>query len=107
MAFTTYYLKFPDEAAAHQVLQPLGLYQAATEEAPAAYITAGDGWALDPVGIITLPADYDPNTGQQTAPAQLLDGWHANFLAKQLPPQLAPFALAEAPSKPFRRFAGF
>jgi hypothetical protein len=60
--------KFPSEATAQTVLADY--YDAAT-----GWKTSGEGYALDPVGILTDTDNSDPENPVST----LLDGWHLNL----------------------------
>lgn len=77
----TIFLKFPDEATAKEVLSDY-----VTENG---WITAGIGWALDPLGTI-----YRDEVE--------LDGWHVNFVG-DLPEVAQPYVIE--PNNPVRVFA--
>lgn len=77
----TAFLKFPDEATAKEVLADY-----VTEDG---WITAGIGWALDPLGTI-----YRDEVE--------LEGWHVNY-AGELPEVAQPYVIE--PNNPVRVFA--
>ena len=58
---TEYYYRFDDEAAAKSAL--------ADYTEAGSWMLAGDGFCLDPVGLLTDGAE----------PAELLEGWHLNL----------------------------
>jgi hypothetical protein len=63
-----YLYKFPDEATAQTVLADY--YDSET-----GWQTSGEGYALDPVGVLTDTDMTDPENPVST----LLDGWHLNL----------------------------
>jgi hypothetical protein len=63
-----YLYKFPDEATAQTVLADY--YDAET-----GWKTGGEGYALDPVGVLAETDMTDPENPVST----LLDGWHVNL----------------------------
>jgi hypothetical protein len=63
-----YLYKFPDEATAQTVLADY--YDSET-----GWKTGGEGYALDPVGILTDTDNSDPENPVST----VLDGWHVNL----------------------------
>jgi hypothetical protein len=63
-----YLYKFPDESTAQTVLADY--YDAET-----GWKTGGDGYALDPVGVLANTDMTDPENPVST----LLDGWHVNL----------------------------
>jgi hypothetical protein len=65
---TDYLYKFPDEATAQTALADY--YDSET-----GWQTSGEGYALDPVGILTDTDNSDPENPVST----LLDGWHLNL----------------------------
>lgn len=77
----TTFLKFPDENTAKEVLADY-----VTEDG---WITAGIGWALDPLGTI-----YRDEVE--------LEGWHVNY-AGELPEIAQPYVIE--PNNPVRVFA--
>lgn len=77
----TTFLKFPDEDTAKEVLADY-----VTEDG---WITAGIGWALDPLGTI-----YRDEVE--------LEGWHVNY-AGELPEVAQPYVIE--PNNPVRVFA--
>jgi hypothetical protein len=73
-----FYLKAADEQALQEVLAPLGMYIAATEDCPARYVSNAR-WAIDVIGTIYVPTGNTTTTGgysyAETAP---IPGFHAN-----------------------------
>ncbi len=65
---TDYLYKFPDKATAQTALADY--YDAET-----GWKTSGEGYALDPVGVL---ADVD-STDPENPVSTLLDGWHLNL----------------------------
>jgi hypothetical protein len=65
---TDYLYKFPDEQTAQTALADY--YDSET-----GWKTSGEGYALDPVGILTDTDNSDPENPVST----LLDGWHLNL----------------------------
>lgn len=63
-----YLYKFPDEATAQSVL-------ADYYDADNGWKLAGEGFALDPVGVLTDADMTDPENPVST----VLDGWHLNL----------------------------
>ncbi len=63
-----YLYKFPDEATAQTALADY--YDSET-----GWKTSGEGYALDPVGVL---ADVD-NSDPENPVSTLLDGWHLNL----------------------------
>jgi hypothetical protein len=67
---TDYLYKFPDEQTAQSAL-------AYYYDAERGWLTNGEGYALDPVGILTAETDELDEEGHPIfAP---LDGWHINL----------------------------
>jgi hypothetical protein len=65
---TDYLYKFPDESTAQSVL-------ADYYDAENGWRLIGEGFALDPVGVLTDTDDSDPENLVST----VLDGWHLNL----------------------------
>lgn len=65
---TDYLYKFPDEATAQTAL-------ADYFSAETGWKTSGEGYALDPVGVLADTDMTDPKNPVST----LLDGWHLNL----------------------------
>jgi len=65
---TDYLYKFPDQATAQSVL-------ADYYDAENGWKLAGEGFALDPVGVL---ADID-NSDPENPVTTVLDGWHVNL----------------------------
>jgi hypothetical protein len=65
---TDYLYKFPDESTAQSVL-------ADYFSAETGWKTGGEGYALDPVGVLAETDMTDPENPVST----LLDGWHVNL----------------------------
>lgn len=65
---TDYLYKFPDEATARTVL-------ADYYDSENGWKLTGEGFALDPVGVL---ADID-NTDPENPVSTVLDGWHLNL----------------------------
>jgi hypothetical protein len=65
---TDYLYKFPDEAAAQTLLADY--YDAET-----GWKTSGEGYALDPAGVLVDTDNSDPENPVST----VLDGWHLNL----------------------------
>ena len=65
---TDYLYKFPNESTAQSALADY--YDAET-----GWQTSGQGYALDPVGVLTDTDMTDPENPVST----LLDGWHLNL----------------------------
>lgn len=107
MTFTTYYLKFADEAEAQTVLATVGIYVPEIGNNPGYYKQADAGWAFDPIGTITEGGIWDQVTGDELEAPTTLEGWHANYIAAELPAELTAYALDPEPATPHRRFAGF
>ena len=63
-----YLYKFPDEATAQTVL-------AEYYDAETGWQTSGEGYALDPVGVLVDTDNSDPEN-PVSAP---IDGWHVNL----------------------------
>jgi hypothetical protein len=74
-----YLYKFPSEATAQTAL-------ADYFSAETGWQTSGDGYALDPVGVL---ADVD-NTDPENPVSTLLDGWHLNLRVTDERPDPAP-----------------
>jgi hypothetical protein len=74
-----YLYKFPDEQTAQTVL-------ADYYDAENGWQTSGDGYALDPVGVL---ADVDM-TDPENPVSTLLDGWHLNLRVTDARPDPAP-----------------
>lgn len=107
MTLTPFYLRFTDEAEAQTALAAAGIYVEPIGNNPGYYKQADLGWAFDPIGTITEGGVYDVETGEELTAPTVLDGWHANYIAEALPPELEPFKLDTEPTTPYRRFAGF
>jgi hypothetical protein len=76
---TDYLYKFPDEQAAQAAL---------ADYYDNGWLTSGEGYALDPVGILTAEADeLDEEGNPISAP---LDGWHINLRVMDDRPDPAP-----------------
>lgn len=101
----TYFLKFPDETMAQEALEEAGIYVAPIGNNPGYYKQADIGWAFDPIGAISEGGVWDVITGEELVPPVVLDGWHANYIADELPEPLAPYVLDPPPSTPYRVFA--
>ena len=65
---TDYLYKFPNEATAQSVLADY--YDTET-----GWKTSGEGYCLDPVGVLTDTDNTDPENPVST----VLDGWHVNL----------------------------
>jgi hypothetical protein len=78
---TDYLYRFPDEATAQTAL---------TEyyDAERGWLTGGEGYALDPVGVLTAETDdLDEEGNPIFAP---LEGWHINLRVMDDRPDPAP-----------------
>lgn len=51
------------------------------------------------VGTITKPAVYDPE-GNEVSPAEVIEGYHVDVLAKEPIPELIPYCLETKPNTP-------
>lgn len=105
----TYFLRFPDEETAKSILSQIGIYietapATDTEPSQGYYRDADIGWAFDLIGTITKGGEWDPETGEEITPPIEVPGWHANYAAKELPPELEPYNLDPKPSTPSRVF---
>ncbi len=100
---TTYFLRFTDETAAQAALETAGIYVAPIGNNPGYYKQADIGWAFDPIGTITRGGVWDQETGEELVPPTVLDGWHANYAAEELPASLTSYTVH--PSSPVRVFA--
>lgn len=87
-------LRFPDEPTARAAL--------------AQYVGA-DGWivashahALDPIGVLYEPGEYDAEGNVIVEPAPLA-GWHVNLVG-EVPEAALPYVVA--PGEPMRVWAG-
>lgn len=107
MILHVFYLRFPSEATAREVLATLVERKPHAKEDMVSYPLAGPHWSLDPVGVITVPGVYDAETDEELEPPDVLEGWHANYVGAHLPPELEVYQLVPAPLTPYRRFAGF
>jgi hypothetical protein len=65
---TDYLYKFPNEATAQTAL-------AEYHDSETGWKTSGEGYALDPVGVLVDTDNSDPENPVST----LLDGWHLNL----------------------------
>jgi hypothetical protein len=74
-----YLYKFPDEATAQTALADY--YDAET-----GWKTSGEGYALDPVGVLVDTDNTDPENPIST----VLDGWHVNLRVLDDRPDPAP-----------------
>jgi hypothetical protein len=108
----TYYLRFADEQAwkdAAEAAGILSLVNIGTEEEP----EMQEQWAFythdygcDVIGVIyNDDGVYNNETGEEISPPTVIDGWHVNYAANDLPAELAAANLAPAPSSPYRVFA--
>jgi hypothetical protein len=94
---TTYYLRFPDEAAGMAALASAALL---TEDG--APIPATHTHALDVIGIISTGGEFDPESGEEIMPPTLLEGWHVNYIGA-LPNEWEEYEVT--PASPVRVFA--
>lgn len=101
----TYFLIFPDEETAQQLLSELDIYVPPIGNNPGYYKQAGVGWGFDPIGTITKGGVYDEVTGDELVPPTVFEGWYANYAAYELPESLANYFLNPAPATPVRTFA--
>lgn len=101
----THYLKFDDEAQAKAEMGSAGFYHEAQDERPAGFYATESGVALDVVGIIYEPGQYETQDGQlaEVSPPVAHDGYHINMLGT-LPESLAAFKVM--PTTPRRVFFG-
>ena len=76
---TDYLYKFPDEATAQSVL-------ADYYNPEMGWVVAGNGWALDPIGVFVDVDATDPENAVTTP----LDGWHLNLRITDERPNPAP-----------------
>ena len=76
---TDHLYKFPNESTAQTVLADY--YDAET-----GWQTSGEGYALDPVGVLMDTDDSDPENPVSTT----LDGWHLNLRVTDDRPNPAP-----------------
>jgi hypothetical protein len=67
---TDYLYKFPDEVTAQTALPDY-------YSSEIGWKTSGEGYALDPVGILTEPTDQLDGEGQPIFAA--MEGWHVNL----------------------------
>jgi hypothetical protein len=74
-----YLYKFPNEATAQTAL-------AEYYDAETGWQTSGEGYALDPVGVLAETDMTDPDNPVST----LLDGWHLNLRVTDDRPDPAP-----------------
>jgi len=100
----TFFLRFPDETTAQQVLTTANIYVPSNGINQGYYRQADIGWAFDPIGTITKGGTLDPETGEELEPPTVLEGWHANYAGNELPEALSGFVVF--PSSPVRVFAG-
>lgn len=107
MTLSVFYLKFADEAEAQTALAAAGIYVPEIGNNPGYYKQAEADWAFDPIGAITKGGIWDIETGEELEAPTTLEGWHANYIAAELPAELAAYALDPEPATPRRRFAGF
>lgn len=69
----TYYLKFPNENAATQLLEEAGFLDEDKN-----IISCTHNYAIDVVGIITEGGEYDEE-GNVVVQPTTLSGWHINY----------------------------
>jgi len=91
----TYYLKFPNEKTATQLLEEAGFLDEDKN-----IISCTHNYAIDVVGIITKGEEYDEEGNVITQPITL-SGWHINYVGK-LPSDWEPFLVT--PEEPIRVF---
>jgi hypothetical protein len=72
----TYYLKFPNENTATQLLEEAGFLDEDKN-----IITCTHNYAIDVVGIITEGGEYDEEGNVITQPITL-SGWHINYVGE-------------------------
>ena len=93
---TTSYFRFPDEATGMAALESAGLL---TEDGE--FITASHSHCLDVIGVIQLGGAWDPETGEELTPPEVLPGWHVNYQG-EVPDGWAQYAVT--PENPVRRW---
>lgn len=99
----TTYLRFPSQDVWEQVATAVGVLNVVEGEEQWAYYT--HEWAVDEIGVIyNDDGVYDPDTGDVITPPTPIPGWHVNFKAESLPPDLAAYVVT--PASPSRVFAG-
>jgi hypothetical protein len=72
----TYYLKFPNENTATQLLEEAGFLDEDKN-----IISCTHNYAIDVVGIITEGGEYDEEGNVITQPITL-SGWHINYVGE-------------------------
>jgi hypothetical protein len=99
----THYLRFPDEPTGMAALEAAG-FTTVDDSGATIVITATHTWALDVIGTISRGGVWDQQTGAELVPPTILPGWHANYAADTLPPELEQYLVQ--PRNPVRVFAG-
>jgi hypothetical protein len=72
----TYYLKFPNEKTATQLLKKAGFLDEDKN-----IISCTHNYAIDVVGVITQGGEYDEEGNVITQPITL-SGWHINYVGE-------------------------
>jgi hypothetical protein len=91
----TYYLKFPNEKTAKQLLEKAGFLDEDKN-----IISCTHDYAIDVVGVITEGGEYDEEGNVITQPITL-SGWHINYVG-ELPVELEQYLVT--PENPVRVF---
>lgn len=91
---TTTRFRFPDEMTA---VDALAQYRRDGE----GWITGSHAHALDPIGVMYEPAEWDADG--EPLPAVAMDGWHVNLIG-DVPAAAEPYIVT--PGEPLRVWAG-
>ena len=91
----TYYLKFPNENTAKQLLEEAGFLDGDKN-----IISCTHNYAIDVIGIITKGGEYDEEGNVIVEPITLL-GWHINYVG-ELPSDWEQYLVT--PEEPVRVF---
>lgn len=91
----TYYLKFPNENTAKQLLEEVGFLDEDKN-----IISCTHNYAIDVIGIITKGGEYDEEGNVIVEPITLL-GWHINYVG-ELPSDWEQYLVT--PEEPVRVF---
>lgn len=91
----TYYLKFPNEKTAIQLLEKAGFLDEYKN-----IISCTHNYAIDVVGVITKGGEYDEEGNVITQPITL-SGWHINYVG-ELPRDWEQYLVS--PEEPVRVF---
>lgn len=71
------------------------------------YYRTGDHYfAMDIIGEIKKGGQWNLETGEELEAPTIIEGWHINYAANELPVELEPYLLSPPPSSPVRVFAG-